>query len=280
MICLGLRIPGKDGAIRSPLHEGTIVGRSDVRGSFNQPSRSGPGVVSVRPSVTRFTSVDGRERVKVEAAGEECTKILAKIEQRAQRRGRRTRVLEEWETTLKAPIVAKDMSANPGALIRPLLKIAYEIATEWLGPTYSGDPTALALRRAICTGHVEDLDAEIGYFPPRSAFAGWVVPSMSHAVSMWAENGYGYVATRIFNVIEAKVRITDSLADYRVQAPHWIVLDPMRATLERGFGAPAAAEESMAGITWTAVDAGAFEVRTFYEGVETTKTTLALSHGV
>jgi len=130
------------------------------------------------------------------------------------------------------------MFANPAALIRPVLKIVYEIATEWLGPTYANDPTAVALRRAICSGHAEDIDAEIGYFPPSSAFAAWAVPSVSHAVSMWAECGYGYVATRIFNVIEAKVRITDTLADYGIQPRRWIVLDPIRATVETGLEHP------------------------------------------
>jgi hypothetical protein len=126
MICLGLRIPGKDGSVRSPLHGGSIVGHPEVRGSFNQPSRSVQGVVTVCPSVTRFTGSDGRERMKIEAAGEESAEILAKIEQRAQRRAKKVRVIEQWETTVTGPVVSKDMSANPAALIRPLLKIAYE----------------------------------------------------------------------------------------------------------------------------------------------------------
>lgn len=280
MLCLGLRIPSKDGSIRSPLHGGSIVGHPEMRGSFKQPSESVNGMVTVRPAVTRFTEPDGRERIKIEAASEEFAEILATIEQRAERRGQKIRVIEQWETAVTGPVVSKDMSGNPAALVRPLLKIAYELATEWLGPRYCEDPTAVALRRAICTGHVEDIDAEIGYFPPRSAFAGWAVPSVSHAANMWAENGYGYVGTRIFAAIEAKVRVTDTLAHYGLQPTRWIVLDPTRATVDTGLGVPVPSEESAARIAWTKIDSGAFEVRTFYEGLETTKTTLAISYGV
>lgn len=279
MLRLGLRIPNKSGVVPSPLHDGTIKDHPDRKGTYFQPNREGHGEVKLRPLVERTTSPDGRSIIKVVAEPHEAEEILAKLRERAAGKGQELRLVETWQETIRKPTVVKQTQAQPTSLLRPLLKIAYELGVLWLGPAYATHVCGLPLARAVVTGLVADIEAELGYFPPRSVFTIWPIPSPYHAGCLQLVDGKVWTALRVFNVIEARVLLADTQEDFPGVEPQWVILDPVAGTVTHGLGiapAPLAADDDT-GIVWDQVEANRYRVSVVYRGQQTTTTELELT---
>lgn len=275
---LGLRIPNKTGAIPAPLHDGLVKGHPRRRGTYSVSSE-GIGRVRLRPLVERAVDIDGRPVVKIVADSEdEGREILQKLTQRAARRGQRTAVIDTWREVIRSPTVVKQVRTVPGTIIRPLLKIAYELGVLWLGSDYSRHVCGLPLARAVVTGFVSEIEAELRHFPLRSVFKGWDLPSTHHAATLQLVDGRIWVAFRVFNVIEARVLVADTHRDFPSASAQWIVLNPLAGNVARGFGErPDSLEaDSLNRIAWEQLGTQRYRVIVHYRGRQTTSTELEL----
>jgi hypothetical protein len=277
MLRLGLCVPSKGGRIASPLHDGTIKDHPDRRGTFH-PKGDGTGQVTLQPLVECTTGPDGRERVRVVASPLEAEEILKRIRERAARKGRDVRVLEQWQETIKKPVVSKTERSSPTNLVRAVLKIAYELGVYWLGPSYSSHVTGLPILRAVVGGVIADVEATMGYFPPDSAFGDWEIPSWYHAARLEVASTGIWTSLRVFNVIEGRVRLVDHSVDFPQVAPRWLLLDPLTGGVIEGLGPRPTAIDSTAdtGISWSATGRNRFRVTVQYRGQESTSTEMEL----
>jgi len=277
MLRLGLCIPSKGGQIPSPLHEGTIKGHPDRKGTFH-PNGDGTGQVTLQPLVERTTGPDGRERVRVVATPQEAAEILRKIRERANRKARDIRVLEQRQETVRKPVVSKTERSSPTNLVRALLKIAYELAVYWLGPSYAAHVTGLPILTAVVTGVIAQVEATMGYFPPASAFGDWEIPSWYHAARLKVTTAGIWTMFRVFNVIEGRVLLVDHSGDYRQAQARWLLLDPLTGHVMEGLGPKSTAVASPVdtGISWSAIGPNHYRVTVKYRGQESTSTEMEL----
>lgn len=279
MLRLGLRIPNKSGAVPSPLHDAAVKDHPHRRGTYFQPNREGGGRVKLLPLVERAISPDGRSTVKVVAEPQEAEEILRKLRERAARKGQEIRVVERWKETIKKPTVVKETQTQPTNLVRPLLKIAYELGVLWLGAEYASHVCGLPLARAVVTGVVADVEAQLGYFPPRSSFGDWAIPSWYHAGALQVVDGRVWTAVRVFNVIEARVLLADAQDDFPGVESRWVVLDPIAASDTQGIGnrPPPITAGDDTSIAWDQLEPHRYRVAVVYQGQETTTTELELT---
>lgn len=277
MLRMSLCIENKGGVVPSPLHDGTIKDHPERRGSFH-PNGDGTGQVTLRPLVERTRENDGRERVKIVAAPHEAEEILRKIQERAARDGCNIRVIEKSQSIIGKPVVIKEVKAGPTNLIRALLKIAYELGVYWLGPTYASHVSGLSIARAVVTGVFADVEATLGYFPPRSAFVDWEIPSWYHAAHLEVADGGIWIALRVFNVVEARVLLVDHSQDFPQVGSRWVHLDPLSGSVVEGSGPkpPAVAADEGTRISWSATGQDRFRVTVVYRGQEATNTDMEL----
>lgn len=279
MLRLGLRIPNKSGVIPSPLHDGDIKDYPNRKGSYLLSTPGDVGQVRLRPLVERTTGPDGQPLVKIVAEPHEADEILSKLRERAARRGQNIRVLESWQETFRKPSVVKEAQTQPTNLLRPIFKITYELGVLWLGAEYATHVGGIPLARAVVAGAIADVAADVGYFPPQSAFADWTIPTWYHAARLETVNGQVWTALRVFNVIEARVLLAEAASDFSGVSARWVLLDPLTGRVEHGGGAPPppiTAEEGK-GIVWDQVDANRYRVSVVNQGHVTTTTEMELS---
>ena len=81
---------------------------------------------------------------------------------------------------------------------------------------------------------------------------------------------------RIFNVIEARVLLAETKADFPQVEPRWIVLDPIRGRIHEGLGdrSKVIASEDGTSVRTIEIDASHYRVTVTYRGEETTHTDL------
>jgi hypothetical protein len=226
MIRSGLGIQSRDGLVPNPLHRGQIVGEEPLRASVIVDEHGQQRVVA-EYSEQAITSPEGREQILIHGDAKRVDAAMKKKVERAQRDGKQLRI-ETLERTVQKAVVRKSWTRDASHLLRPMLKIAYEMTVGWLGPAYLSDPQAASIRSCIVLGSINDIDAEVGYFPPRSAFLGVGLPATDHAAALHlAENDRAYCAVRIFNVIEGVVLVTERRAAYPHARDSFLALDPI-----------------------------------------------------
>lgn len=280
MLRLGLQIPNSAGRLPTALKDGEIVGHSDIVASHVQRTPGEKGVVMPRPRVVRRTTPEGTIIVNVEASPEQSREIIAKIQARHLRKeGARVIIRKQQDRVIPSPKVRKTVITKGNTLIRPLLKIAYEMAVYSLGSAYLDDPRAEPLRRAITDGTISDIEGEISYFPEQSAFSVPDLPTYCHIVASWKAGERIWCSLRVFNVLEAVVLLSERATTY-CAPERAIVLDPLSRTLfehtdEGGPGMvfPATGAE----IRWRTSGAGNtdIEVAVSRNGVEDTSITMS-----
>jgi hypothetical protein len=113
---------------------------------------------------------------------------------------------------------------------RAIVKIAYELAYEWLGPTYLNDPTALILRRFVLDPSFRPQPEENGV--KRMAFK---IESLNgREYSHMARICYSDVGlvceVTVFNVIWGYILVTTHPKAYRLFVPRRVDLNPTRKT--------------------------------------------------
>lgn len=280
MIRLGLRIPNKNGEIVSPLKDGRLAGHDGTIATYIQPTQNGKGSVSLRPQVTRVPLPDGGMRtiVKTDDA-RQSQEILGKMRARHLRTGGKgLEVTDQWSTIIKAPVVIKDFKANILDVIRPILKISYEMAFYWLGDEFENDPSAEPIRIGVTQNVLGDVDAEVHYFANASQFGASPIPSYCHVIGLSVVGNRGWVCLRLFNVIESCVLVSENMHRYQSENGKFIIVDPIaRRLMKDSMGS---FDSDKADILWKKTEQGknAFRVSVHYEGIETTITTVSLEH--
>jgi hypothetical protein len=278
MIRLGLRISNKQGEIVSPLKDGRLSGHDGIVATYTQPTQRGKGAVSLRPKITRVPLPDGGTQTIVETDDARLSQeILKKMQDRHLRSGGKGfRVVDQWSTTIKAPVVIKDFKANIVDVIRPILKISYEMGFYWLGNGFQEDPSAEPIRIGVTQNVLRDIDAEVHYFADASQFEAPSIPSYCHIIGLSVVGNRGWICLRLFNVIESCVLVSENMDRYQSKDNRLIIVDPItRRVMENSVGS---FDRDKADILWsrTEQEKNAFRVSVHYEGVEATITTVSI----
>jgi hypothetical protein len=278
MLRMGLHIPNKSGELPAALKDGEIVGHPGVVASYVAKVPGEKGVVKPRPKVIRFTTPDGRSFVNVEGQADEARRIIEKIEKRHIEKGGMVKNRESYSRRIESPTVKKTVKTNDRVVVRPLLKIAYELGIHALGYQYVGDPRAILLRRGIQDGVFTGIEGEISFLPERSAFNAPDIPSYCHLGAVWLAGERAWCSVRVFNVLEAVVLLSEKATSYDARE-RLIVLDPLAR--ERFEHTPESRPVMTfgnlnTGIRWqrSADNPGEMVVTVAYNGIEDTTITL------
>src|SRR5205823_3640681 len=140
---------------------------------------------------------------------------------RADRNGKQIEAHKVQEQTFASPVVSKSSTERLLESARPILKIAYELAICAFGEPYINDQSAGALRSAIL-GTELNSHAEITLFPSVSYFRQWEVPSYCHLASLATSGSVLHATIRIFNVIEARVLLSETPRRYPSTQSFWV----------------------------------------------------------
>jgi hypothetical protein len=133
---------------------------------------------------------------------------------------------ESYSRTIPSPTVTKTVKTKDRVVVRPLLKIAYELGVHVLGDQYPDDPRASLLRLGIVDAAFTGIEGEISFFPEPSAFNAPDLPTYCHLGAIWIAGERAWCSVRVFNVLEAVVLLTEAATSYKA-LERLIVLDPM-----------------------------------------------------
>lgn len=278
MLRMGLHIPNKSGELPAALKDGEIVGHPGIVASYVAKVPGEKGIVKPRPKVVRFTTPDGRSFVNVEGSPDEAREIIEKIEKRHIAKGGAVKNRESYSRTIPSPTVTKTVKTKDCVVVRPLLKIAYELGVHVLGEQYLEDPRASPLRHGIVDAIFTGIEGEISFFPERSAFNAPDLPAYCHLGAVWIAGERAWCSVRVFNVLEAVVLLTETATSYKA-LERLIVLDPMG---KQAFEHTAETGPTMtfgnldSGIRWkrSTENPAEIAVTVAYKGIEDTTVTI------
>jgi len=224
-----LGIGGKTGAIPNPFAEGTIAGdpRQKIRTTINADGVVQPHIVrSVERSGIR---PDGSEHIRMAFDASERDEIPDVVNTILRRRQRpelaREEILAHARVQSATPEIQVSISIDADVQARGLLKIAYELATEWLGPEYLDDPTARTIR--ACLKRTEE---------PVSAFrlngsaemgtSSWGSDTTSHIAILFGIADAIAVHVRVLGVCDGTFVMSHDPRRYPLIEPQFLAIDP------------------------------------------------------
>lgn len=119
---------------------------------------------------------------------------------------------------------------------RAIVKIAYELAVEWLGPGYLEDPTGENLRRFVdvpsssSPSHENAINGRVDLIgiPPQIGPAPDRI--YSHMARICYSENVLVAEIIVFNVIRGCIIITETPTNYRLFIPHRLNIDPTKQT--------------------------------------------------
>ena len=176
-----------------------------------------PPEIRVHRRVVWETRPDGQQWILVSPANmAEATEIARKMRGR---RGVEVERIEEREDVLAAATPVSTTTVHGQEVIPAIVKIVYELAHYWLGSSYVDDPTRNSLRRWL----MDYLDGSVSrepvawpeevlhskFFDTDSVFPPYLSDRVEHVAVMIYDSGVMACHLRLFNVVEAVVKVTD-----------------------------------------------------------------------
>jgi hypothetical protein len=191
----------------------------------------GGGPPEVKLSTKKTVLPDGDVEIQVDAEDpESARRQIQKIIQRHFEKTRPTTMTTEhidqvvndaWAKrqlqTIENPRVIHSIPFDPNSCHRGVVKIAYELATIWLGDEYvTKDATAASLREFLLGGaDATKVRGSIAWkSSPNHLLGSWAADKDCHvAVSSWVED-IVLITLKIFDVIEAGIVVSTEPAGY------------------------------------------------------------------
>jgi hypothetical protein len=237
---LHLKLPGKKGEIPNPLERGTVSNDPGQKVQFRFVKGEPKGLYFI-PRIKREMKDQNIETVEVRVAEEDRDTIPDIINKMITRSGLTPLLKEEIESKIVAdriplPEICVPMKVDVIWYHRALLKIAYELAHHWLGPSYFTDPVGEALRahlndRTLNVGSPKTIAvrAQIG-FGPGFALPLWNNEPNAH-IAIMKVAGSGIIGLiRVFQVFNAAITVSETASLYPLFVDKFLLIDPSTGT--------------------------------------------------
>ena len=151
---------------------------------------------------------------------------------------------EIWQRTnseSRKSVVSTNLRLDNSRYMRCLVKIAYELAVDWLGVKYLADPTSVNFREVLLDRKTETswsdeykIVGHIGY-PLEIAYHPWHLfnlPSDNHVAVMTKQGSEIACAIRIFDVFDAIFLISNHAELYQGFTRKIVSFDPREGRWE------------------------------------------------
>jgi HNH endonuclease len=246
-LALGLR--GKAKKVPNPLAHGTMADDPSQKLVYIFDADGTPESLYVVPNISREKLEDGRERISMRidvSDRDQIPDMINKIRTRAGLSPLTTEEEERFRSTEKQSVPNPSMAVNVvidlRSFQRAILKIAYELACEWLGLEYLTDPSAEAIRRCIAETS-PDVDwatkhpvkGRVGMILGTPLFTQWDRELHSHIGFIEPDQVDLVCYVRIFQTFEGLVHISSEGWRYPAFEGRFIAIDPV-ARIERQSG--------------------------------------------
>lgn len=282
-----LRVPGKEGKVRTTLDDITVPEAPGRTGTYELAAKAGDkSTIHLHPQRTPMIDADGRPVDQYIATPQEIEHISETLRKRWAKRGKKVRMTNTGETIIRSPRVVKETTSGLWGVIQvvpPLLKIGYELGVLWFGPSYLHHVYGRHLGESLRTRDLKDVGARVSYFVPDadSAFRGSGIPSWYHGARLQLTNGELWVIVRIFNIIEAAVFLSNA-SDFPDAQLQWVVLNPLQGSVHSGVGDVAVEslpDDEQHRLDWERTAADAYRVAVKYGGHHVGSVTVELNVG-
>jgi hypothetical protein len=219
-----LGLAGKTGKVPNPLASGVLAEDPDQKVQLRpDPTKPGGSDIYVQPFLKKTMTGPKEGRISVRIDARDVGNLGAMVNRSLVRAG--ARPLSEAEIdALKLEVVRTDrpvinvpMSFDLSRYRQGLMKIAYELASEWLGEEYIDDPTAALLRKFIFDKDLP-LDPSRKHpirgtmrFAPAKPFLPFWPDEQAHLQAYLALNGKGptSICVSVLGVMDATIRVTE-----------------------------------------------------------------------
>jgi hypothetical protein len=218
------RIPGKTGKVPNPFKYGTMKGDSKHQLLYLFDDAGNFKYLYTIPRVETKTSQDGNEYLHILLDIKDENRLPEIINKKRLRANLPALTKEDMDELIqtqrfcfKKPSIEFESFFDSVEYKRSVLKIAYELACEWIGERYLEDPTADLLRKCI-------LDNKLGKdwsnkYPIRGTIGFiqrgvphmqlWLHENDAHIVFIKKDGNFIGCYIRIFQIIEAYIMLSD-----------------------------------------------------------------------
>jgi|WetSurMetagenome_2_1015567.scaffolds.fasta_scaffold01024_6 hypothetical protein len=224
------RIPGKSGKIPNPLENSILSGNNPQKVKYFFDEKGKPKELYLTPLVKRNKQADGSTKISISIDHKDeadLPKILQKIIDREGQIGKLTveDMLKSYKREkIENPLLQINEKIDMINYKRSILKIAYELAYYWLGPSYIDDPSAQLIRRAIIDqsdpnvwGDKYKIHGSIGLCKELNIVPFRLHLETSHIAFLQRTKNDIVCYIRIFAVFEGVIKISESAQSY----PHF-----------------------------------------------------------
>jgi hypothetical protein len=240
-----LGLTGKKGKMPLPFRRGKLVGGpSDDEGAINVVFRDGgsnrESEIKILPKkYESYTTEDGVEWHRFADDPQEKGRLISMVHSFLRREGlpeiSEDEILSHCKLVMADPnLVECEVEIDTVKYKRAVVKIAYELACEWLGPGYLDDLTGEKLRRFvreplfIAPPEENAINGTVGFTrtPYITGLAGDL--DYSHRARVSYSESSLVAEVIIFNVIRGCVTVTENLHAYPLFIPRRLEIDPVR----------------------------------------------------
>lgn len=230
-----LGIGGKTGTIPNPFASGVVAGEPEqkIRTVIDSDGNVEPHYV---PNIRSERLPDGTERVRMKYDACNRDEMVKAISTMLRRRGLPQVSAEALLALLQPQTVTPTIEISAlldlDVMRRELLKIAYELATEWLGDGYLADPIAQKMRSCVFAPR-----QKVQEFALRgAAYLGasrWGDDVTSHIAWLAVSQGSVGAYVRVFELFEGTFEISRTADRYTVSGGRFVAVDPVTGAIRR-----------------------------------------------
>ncbi len=228
-----LAIGGKTGRIPNPFAQGVLAGdpQQKIRTVVDTEGIVEPHYV---PNIRSETLPGGNERIQMTFDANDKAAIPDAINKMLRRRGLPglppESILEALKTQSITPTIEMAITIDLDVVRRELLKVAYELAADWLGAGYLDDPAASRLRSCILGNREQEAAFALRGTAHLGASA-WGRDVTSHIAWMSVSGGRVGVYVRVFDLFEGIFEVSSNADRYTAVQEMFVAIDPPSGTL-------------------------------------------------
>jgi len=238
-----LGLSGKSNKLPNPLEYGILSEHPDQKLIYILDSEGKPEELYIVPNVSREKLQDGTEKVSIRVDAKDKKKIPGIINRIRERAGLPPMSEEEIEKqqrreSIPNPWMNIKMQVDLQKYKRAVLKIAYELAWRWLGPTYLEDPIAETIRACIMDRSLKGdwaskypVKGTINFIDGKTVFPMWQQEDNSHIAFVMPSGHELACYVRVFQVFEGMINISTDAKRYTGFDGHFVAIDPVTANL-------------------------------------------------
>jgi hypothetical protein len=215
-----LGLAGKSGRVPNPLQNGVMADSPDQKVKLLLDDGASKRLYTV-PSVQRSTDEKGNPIISIrldKSDEDKLPQIIETLKSRFARDGKQVefKTIDKQEFHVDKPWVKEEFHFDALGWQRGIIKIAYELAYRFLGPSYLDDPMAKELRQILLPEKISEEDfrnarfrANIGLASAQEQDFMFLDDPNSLYGALLHVNGTLLCAVKIFDVFQGKIVVTE-----------------------------------------------------------------------